>query len=179
MAAPARPPSTPVRWLERMDTGLTAIAGFALVAMMLLICADAFGRYLLQTPLPGANEIVSHQLLIPLVFLMLSANYATGDHVRLEVGKGVLSRVLGSPSVQERLVAALSLLVFLPYGVVSVMEAFERTARLDATLGVVPLPVWLSYIWVAIGVWALNARLVLAVFVPRAARRNGNEETGP
>ena len=177
MGAPLSSRPAPARWLDRIDTGLTAIAGAALFTMMLLICADAFGRYVLRTPLPGANEIVSHQLLIPLVFLMLGANYATGDHVRLDVTKGILSRFLGSPATQERLVAALSLLVFLPYGVVAASEAVERTARLDATLGVVPLPVWLSHVWVALGVWALNARLILALFAPRSARRD--EEAAP
>ena len=75
------------------------------------------------------------------------------------------------------MVAALSLLVFLPYGVVAASEAVERMARLDATLGVVPLPVWLSHVWVALGVWALNARLILALFAPRSARRD--EEAAP
>lgn len=167
------------RWLDRIDAVLSAIAAVAIVAMMALICADAVGRYVFRMPLPAANDIVSHHLLVALVFLMLSANYASGGHVRLDVTAGFLDRVLGSRAAQERLVAGLCLAVFVPFGLAAGADAIERSARMETTLGLVPLPVWLSHVVVAIGVWSLNARLTLDLFAPPSVRETGTPEARP
>lgn len=166
------------RVLDRIDAVLSALAAVAIVAMMALICADAIGRYVFRVPLPAANDIVSHHLLVALVFLMLSANYASGGHVRLDVTAGFLDRVLGSRAAQERLVAALCLAVFIPFGLAAGADAIARAARLETTLGIVPLPVWLSHAFVAVGVWALNARLILDLAAPPSVRAATKPEAG-
>lgn len=155
--------------LDRLERILGALAGGALLAMMALICADAAGRYLLGAPLPAANEIVSHHLLAPLVFAMLAVNYTRGDHVRLDGAAPWLRRRASGAGAGQRLVAALSLLVFIPFGWAAAADTAARLGRVETTLGTVPLPVWLSHLWVAAGVWALVARLALDVIAPRAA----------
>ena len=156
--------------LDRLERLLSALAGGALLAMMALICADAAGRYLLGAPLPAAHEIVSQHLLVPLVFALLAVNYTRGDHVRLNVAAPWLQRLPGGAASEQRLVAALSLLVFIPFGWAAAADAALRLGRVETTLGTPPLPVWLSHLWVAVGVWALIARLALDAIAPRAAR---------
>lgn len=156
--------------LDRLERLLSALAGGALVAMMALICADAAGRYLLGAPLPAAHEIVSQHLLVPLVFTLLAVNYTRGDHVRLDVTAPWLKRLPGGAASEQRLVAALSLLVFIPFGWAAAADAALRLGRVETTLGTPPLPVWLSHLWVAVGVWALIARLALDAIAPRATR---------
>ncbi|MGE0315407.1 MAG: TRAP transporter small permease [Lautropia sp.] len=67
----------PVFWLE-------AMAGVALLAMMLLVVVDVAGRYLFATPLAGAIELVQFAMVIA-VFGGLPAASLRGRHISLDI----------------------------------------------------------------------------------------------
>ncbi|MCD6675368.1 MAG: TRAP transporter small permease [Burkholderiaceae bacterium] len=53
------------------------------VAMMLLVSADALGRFVLHSPITGAYELTEDYLMVILVFLGLSYSYRKGAFVRV------------------------------------------------------------------------------------------------
>ena len=76
--------STMTRLVRRISDLLTAVAGCALLAMMLLICVDVAGRYFLDRPLGFAIEVV--ELLMGVVVLLSLAGATLADvHVRVDL----------------------------------------------------------------------------------------------
>jgi TRAP-type C4-dicarboxylate transport system permease small subunit len=72
-------------WLRRTAkiigqilVGYTALCG---AAMMLLICADVFGRYFLRHPVPGTMHIVSYYFMVAFIFLPLANVQLRKEHV--------------------------------------------------------------------------------------------------
>lgn len=64
-------------WLE-------ALACLALLAMMVLVAGDVFGRYLLGAPLPGAIELVQYAMTI-VVFAALPSVTLRRSHISLDL----------------------------------------------------------------------------------------------
>ena len=61
------------------------IARAMLIAMMLVITANAAGRYLLALPVYGANELITDLIFPVLIFFSMSYVLVTGGHVRVEL----------------------------------------------------------------------------------------------
>lgn len=150
---------------------MAVLAGISLVLMMLAISADAAGRYLFDSPVQGAYELTGLYLMVMAVFLLLSANQAGGHHVRLDAAAGWLRRKLGP--AYDRILALIALAAFAPLGWTVTEEGVERLLAQDVTFGPIAFPLYLSYIWVPIGVLALLFRLTLDVVQPEAPEDAG------
>jgi TRAP-type C4-dicarboxylate transport system permease small subunit len=66
-------------------TGLTIIAGLAMVAMMLHIVADVIGRMVFNHPFNGTTEIVSSYDMVMVIFLPLAYVTRHGGHIMVEL----------------------------------------------------------------------------------------------
>ena len=71
------------RILNALFDGLTYLSMFILVIIMLLVTADAFGRYLLNSPITGALEFTEEYLLVTATFMAIAYTYHHGDFVRV------------------------------------------------------------------------------------------------
>lgn len=157
--------------LARVEAVMAALAGLSLVLMMLSISADAAGRYLFDRPVEGAYEMTGLYFMVMAVYLMLSANHAGNHHVRLDAAAGWLRRRLGR--FYDRLLALIGLLAFLPLGWAVLDEGVERLIAQEVTFGPIAFPVYLSYVWVPLGVMPLILRLVLDLVQPEAPQDDG------
>lgn len=124
--------------LSTIEKGLVAIATAALLLMMVSISFDALGRHVFNSPLRGNFELTSLYFVVILVFATLSANYAQGVHVRLDVVSNRLKRRFGKN--YTRAIALVCLPIF-------------------------GLFAW--HVWVAIGAFTLALRFVLDVIAPQ------------
>lgn len=124
--------------LSTIEKGLVAIATAALLLMMVSISFDALGRHVFNSPLRGNFELTSLYFMVILVFATLSANYAQGVHVRLDVVSNRLKRRFGKN--YTRAIALICLSIF-------------------------GLFAW--HVWVAIGAFTLALRFVLDVIAPQ------------
>lgn len=70
------------RAVERL---VTAAGGAALVALMLLFCADVVARYFLQRPIDGVMEMTTTLLLPLVVFMGMALSVRVDGQVRLGV----------------------------------------------------------------------------------------------
>lgn len=87
--------------IERGVRGLAIFAGIAILAMMLLTCADVFLRYVFNAPIEGSFD-VTQMLMVVIVFFALAYCGWTGGHVVVDLLREVLP---------PRLLVALSVLV--------------------------------------------------------------------
>lgn len=153
-----------LRLVDRLERGADLLAGISLLAMMVLISADALGR-LFGTPVQGAYEFTSYYLMVITAFAALPRSYATGGQVRLELLEPWLRRLPGQAAYRG--VVALSLAAFLILFWFSGGEAWERIVARETTFGVIQWPLYLSYVWLPIGVGLLCLRLAVELIVPQ------------
>ncbi len=64
---------------------LTTIAGFLMMAMMAHIVTDVLFKWLLNSPIDGTLEIVSHYYMVGLIYLPLSYVQHRGSHIVAEI----------------------------------------------------------------------------------------------
>ena len=133
----------PLGWFDRLIVPLlSAIAGLVLFVMMLLTCADVFGRYFMSAPLLGALEL-TEILLASLIFTGLPLVTLHQEHITVDVLDGVtpdwLLRVQHVVATTIACVATayLAWRLYLRGGVM--MAAGETTAQLKLQL------FWLTY----------------------------------
>lgn len=86
-------------------TVLEAVGSVVLVAMMVLTFVDVIGRYLLNQPVFGANEMISAMLAI-VIFSGLGIANARDDHIVVELVDDQVRRL--SPVVYEVVIQAFS-----------------------------------------------------------------------
>jgi TRAP-type transport system small permease protein len=158
------------RQFDRATLVLAAVAGLGLIFMVVVITVSVVMRYVLGTPMLGANEIVQ---LTAVAVVMLALPYCTdeGAHVRVDVlddaiGAGgrwfgdVLSRVLS--------VFVLSILVW--RAALKALDAWEFN---DST-NMLGLPIWPFFALISLGiglcVLVLAEQLVLLIVTRRALK---------
>lgn len=164
-------------WLDWLERLLLALATAGLVMMMLSITLDALGRHLFNSPFRGNFELTSLYFMVILVFGTLSGNYASDSHVRLDLVSASLKDRFGGN--YERAIALVCLPVFALFAVYATSEAITKFAHMETRMGAIPFPIYLSYVWVALGACTLTLRFVLDVISPRrAAGREGSERDG-
>lgn len=150
-------------FVDRIERGADILAGVSLLAMMLLISADALGR-LFGSPIQGAYEFTEYYLMVIVAFAALSRSYRTGGQVKLELLEPWLARVPGKAAY--RAAVAASLIAFLILLWFSAGDAAHRIADRDTTFGVIQWPLYLSYVWLPIGVGLLSLRLIAELIRP-------------
>ncbi len=151
--------------LSTIEKGLVAIATAAVLLMMVSISFDALGRHVFNSPLRGNFELTSLYFMVILVFATLSANYAQGVHVRLDVVSNRLKRRFGKN--YTRAIALVCLPIFGLFAWHVCAEAIAKFQHLETRMGAIPFPIYLSYVWVAIGAFTLALRFVLDVIAPQ------------
>lgn len=147
------------RAVRRFEDVLDRLAQLALFIMMVLICADAGGRYLLDKPVPAAYEMTEMYLMIGVVFLALARNQALGGNVAVDflvqlAGPG-WRRLLGFFYV------ASALLVYFAIAYMATRMAVQNFSLGRWTHGAFPLPTGPSWALFAVGAIAMTLRLAL------------------
>jgi len=147
----------------QLERSADTLAGISLLAMMLLISADALGR-LFGAPVQGAYEFTTYYLMVIAAFAALPRSYRTGGQVRLELLEPWLARIPGKAAYRG--VVLVSLAAFLILLWFSGEEALRRIIDRDTTFGAIQWPLYLSYVWLPIGVGILVLRLALELVLP-------------
>lgn len=166
--------STLRRILGYVETALIAIAGLMLMAMLLTVTVDAVGRYLFNRPLAGNFEFISFFAMVMLTFLALPKVYAQGGHIKLEFLRPLLRRI--PFQLSERLNALLGALFFGAIAVYAGVEALHKIETRETTIGLVQLPIYISFVSFPLGIGVLTLRLVLEIFAPEEHTLNVEDE---
>lgn len=98
--------------IHRLSTVLVWISGILLALMALLIFVDVIGRYIFNSPIKGASEVVQMMMVCVLYFGLAYSTYVRA-HIRVDIlinvfPKFVKEFILG---VMELLVAAFAVLM--------------------------------------------------------------------
>jgi TRAP-type C4-dicarboxylate transport system permease small subunit len=158
---------------ERMMINLAAVCVFI---MMCLTAADATGRYLLNMPVPGANQITEQYLMVASVFLGVWYAYRRGAFVRVTFFVDRLPKQ--AKAAAEYLVLIFSLLSN-AFFVVATFKQFLRTVATGTTLDLWNLPLWPPYLLIPIGLFFICLAMLIDLTRVRAGEADLFKEESP
>ena len=153
--------------IRRLEQAGMIVAGLCVTAIMLIVCWDAGGRYIIGRPLPWAFDLVTNYLLVtppgsrwraPFGVATTSASTCCVRSSRRACRRPSTSRAACSPSCCSAGIA---------WG--AAVHAQEAWASKEFYPGAVMWPVWLSFAPIPIGAGLLILRLVHHVGDARAA----------
>lgn len=146
--------------LRRLEAAVSLVAIAALFAIMLIVVADVFMRYVLNSPFAWAYDLVGLYLLASVFFLSLSGTFAAHAHVSVDL---LLHRLgpLGRRRA-ETLGALVGLMVMAPIAWVGFQRMLESLAGDDRLPGALPWPTWIADALVPLGAGLLALRLLLS-----------------
>lgn len=153
------------RWLGYVEDALMALACAMLMLMLATMVVDAVGRYAFHRPLAGNFEFISFFGMVMLCFLALPKTYSMGGHVKLEVFESALSRI--PFQLTARFNALLGAIAFSAITVYAGWEAIEKIQARETTIGLVQLPIYISFVSFPLGCGVLTVRLILEIFYPQ------------
>jgi len=141
---------------------LVRAASLALLVLTGLTTADAMGRYLLNSPIPGTGEIIEDYFMIALIFLPLSYSFMQEGHVHV----AMIERYF--PGGVKRAVGKMNLLLsFALFGLI-VLAGWERFVEAwrieEISTSSVGYPMWPCYLMVPIGCGLLCLRIAQVFF---------------
>lgn len=143
-------------YTERLSLFLTLVAGFCLLAVVIMVSLGVVMRYALNTPLLGLNEFVQ---LAAVALVMASLPYCTvrNEHVAVDVFETMLGRHgRFAGDILSRGLSAFVLAILTHRAVLKSLDALEWG---DAT-NMLRMPVWPFY-----GVLAAGTALCVLIFV--------------
>ncbi len=151
--------------LERIVIGLNAIGSLWVLVLVLLICADSFGRSFFRAPIEGVVEMVAVSMAV-IVFCQLADTVRLGRLTRSDTLLGILStnRVPGGRIVLAAFdVLGVIVMAMIIYGTFPlVIEAYQRGYYMG-NRGLFTFPEWPLK-----GIVVLGATTTLLCFLMRA-----------
>ncbi|MCK1392963.1 TRAP transporter small permease [Bradyrhizobium sp. 1] len=145
--------------LGMLERALTVIAAISLFAIMALVVADVFMRYVLNSPLSFTYDLIGLYLTAGVFFLTLSDTLRVHAHVGVDI---LLSRAPPAGRRLSEIVTALTgLFVFILISKVGFERALENYEQHDVLAGAIPWPTWISAALVPFGCGVLVLRLAL------------------
>lgn len=135
-------------FVQKLSKGGENLSMGILFALMLLICGDTIGRYILQKPIPVAIELGEFSM-IAMVYLSIAYAQSLKLHVKVEL---VTARL--SPKIQTILSIFTDAVGVCFWALVTYQGAeiaIEVCRYGDVTPGMVPLPLFPAKILIPIG----------------------------
>lgn len=148
------------------------IAAISVVLIMFIVAADAGGRYIFNSPLPWAIDVVSQYLMVVAVYFAISQTYRYGDHIGLDlVQRKMPKKMRAGAEVVYSLLSAIVFILITYGGFQAMSEAYQGNEFLP---GIVQWPVWLSYLPIVLGAALLAVRLVVHCYFLGAYSKDEN-----
>jgi TRAP-type C4-dicarboxylate transport system permease small subunit len=147
------------RILYGIDWLLSRVAASVILAVMVLIVCDVFGRYLFSRPLPWVYDIVSIYVVNLIMYFLASEVLRTRSNIELDLHFRPFS---------PRLWSALQGLAWLCVAVVLALASWRAWVSMSESLatgevhpGLYEWPVWAEKAVVAIGLALLACRIIV------------------
>ena len=159
--------------ITRLENFFETITVILMFAIMFIVFFDVVSRYLFNSPLAWAFDLIGLYLMVGVFFLSLSKTFAVNGHVAVDI---LLHRA--SPK-WRRLSAIATCLLSIPFfgmlAFVSSERAYESWNNDAALSGLIAWPTWISEVLVPIGTFLLMLRLIFALVGHLMSLMNGRD----
>lgn len=148
--------------LALVERVATAIAAVVMFAIMMIVSADVFMRYVFNSPFGWAYDLISLYLMAAVFFLVLSHAYRQGAHVSVDI---LQQRLPEKPfRLTEIVTTAVSFVVFVLIAWVGWQRTVDSFEQGDVLAGAIPWPTWPAVALVPFGAGMLALRLAIDFF---------------
>lgn len=163
------------RALARLESLSMALSALLLLAIMLLVVADVFMRYMVNRPFSFTYDLVGLYLLAGLFFLSLSDTFRVRAHVNVDI----LVQHMSPPwrRASEILACLAGLPVFAAIAWLGWERAWDNWVSNDVLAGAIAWPTWASAVLVPIGCGLLVLRLLVHLIGHLASLLTGRDIT--
>ena len=161
------------RAVAAVEQVASLLAAIVLFATMLIVSADVAMRYVFNRPFGWTYDLISLYLMSALFYFALSATFAAGAHVSVDV---VAARL--PVSLQRALQVVIALVsagLFATIANLTTQRTITDYATGAAVSGDVLWPTWLSDLPVPIGCGLLTVRLVLHALLHAVSLLTGRD----
>lgn len=150
--------------LRRLED-LAAIVGAVLMLIaMVMTTLDALLRYIFNAPIVFSYHLTENYLMVGMLTMPLAWGFRTGGYIRINaLALALRSRSRRFLLRSGLLVSAVYVAALAWYSAIHFIGVFQRG---DFQMGVIDWPLWLSWVWVPIGVGLLAIRLFFLAFGP-------------
>ena len=164
------------RALALVETAGAVVAGAVLVAVMLLVSADAILRHLFAAPLTFQLTLTESYLLVAMAMLALPWGYRKGGAIQVRLLLDATPKAFNNAVIRLALLAAA---VYLGALAIYAWDRFhEAFANDEVTMGVIDWPVDWSWVWVPLGCGLLSLRVLLDALAPQLRPIGSDHEAG-
>lgn len=150
--------------MKTLNLIITRIEGFAeivadvlLFAIMVIVFLDVLLRYLFNSPLFWAFDVISLYLMAAVFFLSLSAAYSAHCHIGIDILVQSFSK--NGQRIAEIFTCLLAIPFFSLVIAVGTERAYNHWFNGDAISGLIAWPTWIGAALVPIGCFLLVIRL--------------------
>ncbi len=152
-----------MKFFLSLERALASIAILSIAVMMVLVSADAIGRYAFNQPLTWASELTTFYLMAISIYFMIGSTLRHGDHININVFRGVIpKRVLAVTDIFWSVITAL---VFVWIAYASLENIIGAYAGNDFRPGYFKWPVWVSHVPILIGAASVVIGLAINVIL--------------
>lgn len=145
--------------LKRTELALSGLSVLAVIAVMLIVTADTFMRYVLHAPFSWSFELISFYLLIAATHFAVSDTFREGDHIGVDLlPQSTPKKVQMAMEMMWVVAAAIVFGIISWGGFDSLYYAYVDNEFLP---GIIAWPVWLSHLPIAVGSAVMTLRLFL------------------
>jgi TRAP-type C4-dicarboxylate transport system permease small subunit len=142
--------------VERLTIRIALVMMFA---VMIIVTADVFMRYIFNAPFSWAYDLISLYLMAGIFFLGLSQAYASGAHVSVDILQQMFSPT--GKRLAEIITAGVALIAFAAMAKLGFERALDAWQSKDVMAGAIPWPTWPSIALMPLGAGLLCLRLAV------------------
>ncbi len=157
---------------------MTSVAGFLMMAMMTHIVLDVLFKWLLNSPIDGTLEIVSHYYMVGLIYLPLSYVQSRGSHIVAEIFTQNLAA--RARAILEGGIGLFLFVYVVLFVLTSGREAIEKTIEnefLEATESFIII--WPTRWFVTLGFAVMGLYAIFQAVKSLRSATSGGEPSGP
>jgi len=145
--------------IARLEQVGGVLASILMFAIMMIVVGDVVMRYAFNRPFSWAYDMISLYLMAGLFYFVLSAAYAAGAHVGVEI---LYDNLPGwARRLADVVISAVGCAVFALIAYVAFGRAEEAFRVGDVLSGAIPWPTWPALALVPLGAAVLASRLAL------------------
>ena len=152
---------------ERLAALQLAIAGLAVLAILLTISADVFLRAAFNAPFSSTIEIVSFYYMVPVAFLPIAALESSDGHIRTDLVYMFFPR--GGRIAADLVSGLLTIGIYGLLSWVTFKQAIVSTKSGELAMGVALLPIW-PVRWVLPLTFATGTAIAFLLMVQRLTK---------
>jgi TRAP-type C4-dicarboxylate transport system permease small subunit len=152
-----------IKLFDRIENYFMVLAFISITLMMFLISGDTLGRYIFNSPITGANEIVKTFLIVGIVYIGLSNTLKENEHISVDIVVNKFpEKIKKILSIFVNLLGLLLFAFILYEGSIVTYNAFVSN---ESFIGAITFPLYTAYGLVPLGSLFMVFRLLINIGV--------------